>query len=1488
MPENELVAEFVVQLSAADGTLKRSGATVMQLYDRFILQNQTLHHLEMSQAPAGFDSTDAGSGGQPCGSGVASPTTAKTVRDLAPGARTAVQWAAGGSSSTRMLTLRCDKGWRTYDWCAPFSPTKVGESILKLRPAIDSEASGGLVGPQHALYLRLIVRMAGSRRSVCIRPALGSDGKLQLPYRVTNRSQTLLAFCQQGCEGSDDHWDLLGAGEACDFTWDRPSGDRALLVRARDTSGLWAATTAGGRGYAIERIGAVLAGLRLERSAAATAAAAEHAATRRPPSQEGPRACGAAEVMARAAPAEGEPILLTASCSVWAGSHIYAKGWLCVTHNAVTFCFFSAAQAAAALAANSAYGQSTGAHAAAGNGVPPLPITLLPLPLSDIASVAKGVSPGALALHTTSGSALVIASLRTADATMARLRNVLASRDASSRAAETLRSVRAHLANKVGRRWLAQHRGGSRGTEADVGGPTTGAGAAPPTAAGSAREHIMRATTAATRMQAAHRSRQTRRRLQAAASSAAMGVQRPRCAAAATIEEMGVLRLRHFASGELIEAARLGEVTRVTSLLASRADPNAVDWRGMSALHVVCASERTASLAILKELLRVGADVEQPSRDRWRARALHVAARSPSGAMATRMLLEFGASPLAVTADGRRPLEMASRGSSVAQQLRAAQTEWEAPTGPWIARTALVAAVGRGRMMRVAELLTHRTSPNSVDRRGLSALHVACACADAALVQMLLHAAAAPDCVARDATGRRPLHIATAVGTSRCARLLLEARADASLPDEEQRLPLDCCAESDSCMRALLMRELHTAALAGQLRHQPSGGGDDESLAEHSARLERSINSVELEQQRAAAASMALTARVISRGPRKELLILDQTAVAAAKDLASARNAARRRGERRAGHAFDTGDGSEEQRKGSAPSEDEVTRCVLRLEANLQSIGVTIVDEEPSEVLHLVLEDVHCRGFHSAREQSLELLLGHLQVDSCVARTRFEVMLAPIASPAGAAEEAHHACVHLIITQDLRWAPVVCIDYLGAAVDPLRLDLEQNVVTRVLRLLSTVEAEWLRGEHAHAQWLRMHVGEIAARTEAEGSAGTGSREPSAIAAHGADGASNSAADLVTNSAGTGANTAHATDGVGDGSADWTGWAGHENPEEGAVLQVREMHLEPVVITTTVSIAPLVDDADRELQDFHPTNTLRGPIKQLTAVDNVTLTLDAVHFEDVAEDAASVMQRLVSHYSLQVIQQLHRLLGSLELIGNPAAIFADVRGGVKTFFREPRRGALRSPSAFARGVARGTAGLAGGVGGGLVAGLATIGSAASRGVGLGLSGMSGDTQYARRRQLAAQTKAAGMRQGLRMGAEALRDGVHSGITGLIRQPVRGAMESGASGAARGVALGIAGAFAKPLSGFAGFASKVTEGIGSEAKRFTPAAQEAAQANRQGAMLLRVRQPRWLADGVLRPYPRRDHHAHATAASSTAGGETEGATDNDLEGEVGDSR
>lgn len=550
---------------------------------------------------------------------------------------------------------------------------------------------------------------------------------------------------------------------------------------------------------------------------------------------------------------------------------------------------------------------------------------------------------------------------------------------------------------------------------------------------------------------------------------------------------------------------------------------------------------------------------------------------------------------------------------------------------------------------------------------------------------MLLHAGAETDRAATDGTGRAPLHLAAEVGATKCARLLLAAGADPVVVDAAHRSPLDY-AHNDT-VRTLLMHELLTRRL--QADHiAPSPSATAAALAGGRSRVHGQ-------------SGMVLPAQVRSRGPVRELTFYsenDRTAAASARADTD---------------GGEGGEGGGAGGAGGAPT--------LRFEASFTMLGLTLIDEEPAEVMHLALQRLIIRGSRTPSDLSIELKIGRLQIDSCVPITALPVLL----SPKHDDEDDTGESVHFSLSLDPRWEPALYVNYVGAALQPLCLELEQNTVTRLLRLLRTVETEWARVDDEQAQL----------REAAAGGAG-GCGGPAGGGAAGGD------------------------DAADDDLAVWS-----SVDEVASASYIRELHLEPVVLTATVSIAALCDEP--HLQEFHPTQSLRSQfVKQLTSLHNVTLSLDAVEFLECAEDVGSIVQRLQGKYAMEVLQQLHKLVGSLDLLGNPAALFADVRGGVKTFFREPNRDALHSPNAFVKGVAEGvverTGGLVGGViGGGASAGASIFSAGFKIGV-IGFSNMSGDAQYARRRQLAAQRKATGVKQGLRMGTEALRDGVTSGL------------------------------------------------------------------------------------------------------------------------------
>jgi len=60
-----------------------------------------------------------------------------------------------------------------------------------------------------------------------------------------------------------------------------------------------------------------------------------------------------------------------------------------------------------------------------------------------------------------------------------------------------------------------------------------------------------------------------------------------------------------------------------------------------------------------------------------------------------------------------------------------------------------------------------------------------------------------------------------------------------------------------------------------------------------------------------------------------------------------------------------------------------------------------------------------------------------------------------------------------------------------------------------------------------------------------------------------------------------------------------------------------------------------------------------------------------------------------HYTYQIVSQMHKLVGSVDLIGNPVGLFGSISTGVEDFFYEPYQGLTRGPKDFALGVGTGS-------------------------------------------------------------------------------------------------------------------------------------------------------------------------------------------------------
>ena len=73
-------------------------------------------------------------------------------------------------------------------------------------------------------------------------------------------------------------------------------------------------------------------------------------------------------------------------------------------------------------------------------------------------------------------------------------------------------------------------------------------------------------------------------------------------------------------------------------------------------------------------------------------------------------------------------------------------------------------------------------------------------------------------------------------------------------------------------------------------------------------------------------------------------------------------------------------------------------------------------------------------------------------------------------------------------------------------------------------------------------------------------------------------------------------------------------------------------------------------------------------------------------ENVFDTGEVIFNRITKSFVQQAAFQMYKLVGSHDLLGNPAAIFADVSGGVRQFYHEQKKGLIiKSPTAFAQSV-----------------------------------------------------------------------------------------------------------------------------------------------------------------------------------------------------------
>ncbi|EFC49928.1 vacuolar associated sorting protein [Naegleria gruberi] len=446
-------------------------------------------------------------------------------------------------------------------------------------------------------------------------------------------------------------------------------------------------------------------------------------------------------------------------------------------------------------------------------------------------------------------------------------------------------------------------------------------------------------------------------------------------------------------------------------------------------------------------------------------------------------------------------------------------------------------------------------------------------------------------------------------------------------------------------------------------------------------------------------------------------------------------------------------------------TEEEEEDFNLFMLAEINQIGVSFIDNSPSEVAYLLLGGLTMRYATTDKHQFIECVLYKLQLDHQDYEATYPVILCNV-------NEAGQEFIHFSLCRSVENnTNVNTFPYMSLMMREARCEIDYLFISKFVKLIGILSTDQDQNNEADAQ--------IAERMT----------KPVEIPKSEAD-------------------------------------------AEKFYFENLELH--PVKIHLTFKLNQAEDDSNPLLILFKSVGVT------LTRIDNAPMRFNSLILSHPFMTLNALIDKVKKHYIRQATVQFYKILGSLDIIGNPVGLFSDIGTGVVDFFYEPASAITKSPEEFASGLAKGSMSLLKNS----VHGIGNFTSKLTGNVGNGIAFLTFDKEYNQQRDRQANQKPKDIKEGLASGAKSLFRGIYGGATGIVMQPVKGAQEEGAVGFIKGVGKGIIGIPLKPVGGIIDMATRTVEGI----------------SNSSTTLFTRVRYPRTLADnGAVLRYSLTDAYA-----------------------------
>ncbi|ORZ00047.1 hypothetical protein BCR41DRAFT_313859 [Lobosporangium transversale] len=418
-------------------------------------------------------------------------------------------------------------------------------------------------------------------------------------------------------------------------------------------------------------------------------------------------------------------------------------------------------------------------------------------------------------------------------------------------------------------------------------------------------------------------------------------------------------------------------------------------------------------------------------------------------------------------------------------------------------------------------------------------------------------------------------------------------------------------------------------------------------------------------------------------------------------------------------------------------------------QVRLECIGISILNQRMQELMYLSMTGLEMRYTDSNMYQSINMMVKWLQIDNQLYGGSSPIILCPTQTPKDGKDASAHPTLHsaLVRAKDETHG-VVYFKYFSALLQELTVAMDEDFLYTLLEFSKFNVPGW-------------------------------TADPNKVQ-------------------------------LCDESLDLPEPAANDDENQ---LFFEVLHLHPMKVNLSFMRSDRVniEEAQQKTSSHNPIMYIFNVLTMAIGnIDAAPITLNALLLENVRASGPVLVDLLQRHYSQDFFYQLHMIVGSIEFLGNPVGLFNNLSSGVADFFYEPYQGFIMGdrPQDFGLGIARGTSSLLKKTVFGFSDSLAKI----SGSVGKGLSAATMDKTFQERRRMGNQRNAPKHAlSGLSQGASSLAQGLVSGVTGIVEQPLTGAQNGGVEGFFKGVGKGLVGAVTKPLVGVFDFTTNVTSGI-----------------------------------------------------------------------------